>query len=107
VVAAPSWQSFGITVAAEDDDVTIVVRGEVDASTSPTLDDVLACAIEQARHVTANLGDVTFIDACGLRSLIDADRRLRASGRRLDLTDPGPAVRRLLSLLQDEAHFER
>jgi len=52
--------------------------------------------------VVLDLAGVGFMDVAGLRAVLAADRRLRASGKRLVLAAPPRSVRRLLSLTGHE-----
>jgi len=82
------------------------VCGEVDVATSAQLQGVLAAQIERtAGPIWVNLAEVTFMDASGLRALVDASDTLRAKGLRLELEDPSRSVRRLLAASSMSAYF--
>ena len=77
----------------------LVAVGEVDLNTAPTL----SVAIEVSEkleppRLTVDLAGVTFIDASGLRVLLQAARRARDAGRRFVVGRPSPQVVRLLEL---------
>jgi anti-sigma B factor antagonist len=77
----------------------VIIRGDLDLFTAPRLHDALVGAIELgARHVVADLTDVTFIDSTALGVLIRAAKELRAAGGALDLVCPNQDIRRLVQL---------
>ena len=64
-----------------------------------TPQDALVGSLELgARHVLADLTDVTFIDSTALGVLIRAAKELRAAGGELDLVCPNQDIRRLVQL---------
>lgn len=75
----------------------LVVGGELDSATAPTLAASLAPLLEAGGHVRVNARAVTFIGAAGLQVLIDAARALGTRGR-LVVLDPSPVVRRAIEL---------
>lgn len=88
IAAAP----LAVDVARLGDCRVVVVRGELDVSSTAALRDVLWT---QPPHGTVllDLSGVTFLDAYALRTLVAANRRLRGRGGRLVVTGPqrGPA----------------
>lgn len=86
---------FSTTLSVQDDRARLSVRGELDAFAALQLrwraDDALALG---CRHFTVDLGDLTFVDAGGLGSLV----RLLNETHRVDgsvtLVDAGPPFRR-------------
>ncbi len=77
-------------------DTGLALAGEIDAYTAPALAD----AIEQCElsHVLIDMAEVEFVDSSGLRVLIEAHQEAQASERRIQLTNPSPAVSRLLEI---------
>ena len=70
-------QPFAIRVAhGEDGSVRVQVRGELDLSTSPRLDETLRREIDAGKRVVVDLSEIAFIDSTGLSTLMAA---LRAS----------------------------
>jgi anti-anti-sigma factor len=84
-----------------DGEATIVrARGEIDAFTSSSLQQCLGHAILDSRgHITLDLGEVTYIDGAGLRSLERCHRDCRDRGLFFGLWRPAPHIRRLLQLV--------
>lgn len=87
---------------------SIVVRGELDISAGPILDDAIR-DVSDPGSMTLDLADVTFIDSSGLRSLLNASRRAQAGGGMVRLRGVGPEVQRLLEITgtTDRFHIER
>lgn len=61
--------------------VEVVVRGELDLATAPSLRRALRRLAGPAYAL--DLRGVTFVDAAGMTGLVDAVEELRGSGRRL------------------------
>jgi anti-sigma B factor antagonist len=73
----------------------LVVSGEIDAHTAPSL----AAAIDAAGDsVTLDLAGVEFVDSSGLRVLIDAHQRLAEQDGSLTIASPSEAVTRLFEI---------
>lgn len=89
---------LAILSTERDGDAVLEVAGEIDASSAPALDAVMASLDEQQPRLVIDLRKVSFIDSTGLCTLLRAHRRLDEQGRRLVLADPSPAVRRLLDI---------
>lgn len=77
----------------------VVVQGEIDAATAPTLTADLARAVSAgAGPVEVDLSAVTFIDSSGLRALIVARRDAEAAGQTLRIVEASDVVTRLLDV---------
>ncbi|GAA4317471.1 STAS domain-containing protein [Klenkia terrae] len=78
-------EAFGAAVVrpAGSGTTTVLVRGEVDRETSPTLQACLLGQLQQpgARPLLVDLSAVTFLDAAGLHALVAA----RQTARGLDV----------------------
>lgn len=73
----------------------LVVAGEIDAHTAPTL----SAAIDAAGSaVRVDMSGVEFVDSSGLRVLIDAHQRLADAGRSFTIASPSASVRRLFDI---------
>lgn len=77
--------------AAADGNVRIDVKGELDLSTSPQLQDVLGREFDAGHSVLLDLSEVTFIDSTGLNVLVAALRSCEQNGCRLELGPHLPA----------------
>lgn len=79
--------------------VVVQVAGEVDVATSPQLVRYLRHALlRRSPRVVLDLGQVTFMDASGVRVLIRARRQAELIDGGLYLSDASPPVRRVLEL---------
>jgi anti-anti-sigma factor len=80
------------------------VRGEVDIATSALLAAAIARAMAMEPggpvDLAIDLAHVRFIDASGIRVLLNATNQARARGGTLVLRSPSRAVRRLLDVLR-------
>ncbi|HSL56485.1 MAG TPA: STAS domain-containing protein [Acidimicrobiales bacterium] len=83
----------------DPDEVVVVVRGELDVTSSPSLVEHLdRLAVAGASRVTLDCRHVAFVDASGLGALLAARDRLEGDGRAITLRHPSPVMRRLLHL---------
>jgi anti-sigma B factor antagonist len=76
----------------------ITVAGEVDIATAPQLGHHLAALAGSGRPVIADLDQVSFIDAAGLRVLAAAARQAAGSGGSLHVVSARYQVRRIFAL---------
>jgi anti-anti-sigma factor len=79
------------------DGATVYLSGDVDVYVGGILDRVLA-DVAANRRLSVECADVDFIDSTGFRALMFHWNRLHAGGGRLRLTNPSPAVRRVVEL---------
>lgn len=86
-----------VDVTQVENGLRVVVGGEVDLATAPTLAAALADAFERTDRVELDLSLVRFMDSQGLGVLVQA-RPDEASNRRLVVVDGSRAVRRLLAV---------
>ena len=89
-------EPLSIRIAGTDVARLVHVSGEVDLATAP----LLTHALRQidAGTVTVALGDVTFLDACGLRCLVQEHKRLSESGGALRVVGAAPIVQRTFEI---------
>jgi len=79
--------------------VSIVVHGEIDATTAPELYETIDRAVEGgARLVLVKLDHVNFIDSSGLRSLVAAADMLHGLDGQLFVDGASAAVSRVLEI---------
>ena len=78
--------------------VTVVVTGEVDLDTAPTVRDEVLRHLRAGASVALDLGDVTFMDSSGLHVLLATNRRASLVGAQLRLGRVSDRVQRLLEL---------
>lgn len=83
------------------------VTGELDVVTSQDLRRCLADLLDEgAADLEVELGEVPFCDSSGLGALVGAHRRLRDRGGQLEVSHPGPQVRKLLATSGLDQVFE-
>ena len=70
--------------------VVLQLDGELDARTCPALRDALVDTVDGQGNlfVVVDLSGVTFIDSAGIGVLVGANRRLRARGGELRISNP-------------------
>lgn len=85
-----------------DGEVRVILAGELDLATAPEADRRLREAQAEAPRVVLDLDGLTFIDATGLRVLLDASDRATSSGGDLLVRRIRAGVRRLLELTGTE-----
>jgi anti-sigma B factor antagonist len=88
-----------------DDDGTLIVYGDIDIAGGPILDDALSAAQQTAGPIALDLGNVSFIDSSGLRSLLNASRRASDQTSHVVLRRVGPEVIRLLEITGTTQRF--
>ena len=100
--------SFAVRVRREPQRVLVDVTGELDLATvedlARSLDALLTadCAI-----VAVDLVDVSFIDATGLRALIEAGQRYETVGASLSIVGESAPVSRLLDICEGVPEVRR
>jgi len=91
---------LGVGIETEEGQgfVRIVLTGDLDVSTAPSVEERLL-AIEEGgppERVILDLSELRFIDSTGLSLLINADSRGRSAGRRVTIVSGTGAPRRIL-----------
>jgi anti-anti-sigma factor len=90
---------FRVDVRNENGTAILVVSGELDVASGPTLEQELASAeASNAQLVILDLRDLEFIDSTGLSIVIKAHQQAEASGRRFAVVRGSSQVQRLLGL---------
>jgi anti-anti-sigma factor len=99
-------EELSVEVLADSDVSVLVVRGELDAYSAPTLDAVVEQVLAKgAQRLVLDLGDVAFIDSSGLRSMIRARKQVGDEAGALRIRDPQPSTMRLLEITGLTEHF--
>jgi anti-sigma B factor antagonist len=86
-----------------DDLLAVVPSGELDLASVGQLADVLREAEQRQLDVQLDLGELTFMDSTGLALLIELAQDARANGWNLRMTDPSPAVARVVAMTRTES----
>src|SRR4051794_30583961 len=95
-------QSFGVRTDRVDDVYSIVLTGELDIATAPTL---LELGAEADTTTLLDLSGLTFMDSTGLRAVLALDRNCREAGRELLVVPGPPAVQKVFSATRTEEHL--
>jgi anti-sigma B factor antagonist len=95
-----------VDVLSEDGTAVLVVRGELDAYSAPTLDTAVERILAQGvDRLVLDLGGVGFIDSSGLRSMIRARKQIGEDPTSLQIRNPQPSTVRLLDITGLTDHF--
>jgi anti-anti-sigma factor len=97
---------FCLRHPVEAGSIRIVLVGELDVATAGRARDTIRRAQDDAAEVICDLGDVSFIDVCGLRVLLDASAHAGRTGARLILVHSPAFVYRALGALGLESELE-
>jgi anti-anti-sigma factor len=89
-----------VTPVAAPGGTYLALNGELDLATTPILEEALASEEHDSGPVVAlDLAELSFVDASGLKAILNAHRRAVRAGRAgLALLNPSSDIRRLLSL---------
>lgn len=100
---------FSVNVVVRDrgDHVVVALSGELDLADSAGVVAALTAAAAGRGKTVVDLAGLAFIDCCGARALVRAQRLVRQAGGHLLLAAPRPQVRRVfvLSHLTDAVSF--
>ncbi len=96
---------IGLDVAVETLPRHTVLRlaGEVDLAEVAAVRRAALAAVASGRDVVVDLGEVTFVDACGLATIVAVRRAVRAAGLACAVVAPSRVVRRVAALTRSEA----
>jgi anti-sigma B factor antagonist len=95
-----------VSTAEHDDEVVIVLNGEVDPHTCHHLQGALAEAVAaEPSRIVVDMDGVDFVDSSGLRALLLAHEAQEARSGTLEVRSPSPITRRLLQVTALSAHF--
>jgi anti-sigma B factor antagonist len=98
-----------LDVRSEDRDglVHVALRGELDLSSTPKLEDELERVEADApQTLVLDLSKLVFLDSTGLRALVTADERGREAGRRVVIVRGPDPVQRVFSITRLEERLE-
>ncbi|HLI24462.1 MAG TPA: STAS domain-containing protein [Acidimicrobiales bacterium] len=93
-----SPEGLGIDVGDDRGRTLYRLSGELDALNAARLRTVLTEDADDDRDVVIDLSHLDFIDSSGIGVLVGALKRFEASGRRLVLRSPTPALRRVFDM---------
>ena len=82
-----------------DEEIVVLVAGEIDAYTAPKLREELLSLTEAGnRSITVNLQDVSYLDSTGLGVFVGIFKQLRANGGELRLIHLSDRLKRLFEI---------
>lgn len=90
---------FDAVVSCSGRRVVVALHGELDMAGLRVLDEVVKPLVEAwGLSVRLDASDLAFLDAAGLRGLVELRALLRARGGELTIGAPSPPVHRILDL---------
>jgi anti-anti-sigma factor len=90
---------FRVTVAFEEEQAVLGVRGEIDPSTAPALGAFFDAVIASGYlTISLDVAEIDNMDPAGLHVIMYAARRVAASGGRFTIRSPSSMVGRILAL---------
>jgi anti-anti-sigma factor len=95
----PGEWFFCLRHPAENGSVRIAMVGELDLAAAAGAARVIRRAQGDAAEIICDLGDLSFIDVCGLHVLLDASAYARRTGARLSFAHLPACIDRPLELL--------
>jgi anti-anti-sigma factor len=88
-----------VDVSSSDDEVVLVLRGELDPHTAPALrEQIDEVTVDSTRTLVLDVSGLRFIDSSGLRVIIGAHKDMTARSGRLVLRAPTDTTCRLLDI---------
>jgi len=91
--------NLSIDVHQKEEEVAVVLAGEIDAFTAPNLrEELLPLAEGQSKIMMINLKDVSYLDSTGLGVFVGLFKKLKENGGELRLVELSDRVRRLFEI---------
>ncbi|MDR1468072.1 MAG: STAS domain-containing protein [Spirochaetaceae bacterium] len=81
-----------IVKAASGDTITLAVIGKLNAATADELGSAVDLALGETKSLVLDFKGLTYIASTGLRILVSAQKKLKASGGTLRITHVGEEV---------------
>ena len=88
-------------ISRPDGGTELKIVGELDVASAPRLTEALRDL--QAGEVVLDLSELTFLDSCGTRALLDLARTRNGNGP-IVILDPSRAVARLFEIIGMDEH---
>jgi anti-sigma B factor antagonist len=95
--ASMAVEDFAISAEVRDDEVVVDVRGEIDLSTAPLLDQRLSQFADTPK-VVVDLSGVTFLDSSGLGVLVRTSNKVETQGGVIRVVVSHPQVLKVLEI---------
>ena len=91
--------SLEVSISQMEDRTLVVLAGELDDATVPTLRNALLDPIEHLKdHLVLDIGMLTFLDSSGLGLFVSVHKKLESKGCSLTIFAPTPMARRVLEI---------
>lgn len=90
-------EDFAISAEVRDGEVVVDVRGEIDLSTAPLLDQRLS-QVADTQKLVVNLSGVTFLDSSGLGVLVRTSNKVENQGGVIRVVVNHPQVLKVLEI---------
>jgi anti-sigma B factor antagonist len=98
---------LGLVVHEEGEWTVLVVSGEIDIATAPSLREKLHSLLaEGKRHLVIDLDEVTFLDSTALGVLVGVLKRARTEGGELRIVCNQPRVRKVFEITRLDSAFD-
>jgi anti-anti-sigma factor len=97
--SAPAGSFFCVRHPVENGSIRIAIVGELDLATAARAARAIRRAQRDAAEIVCDLGDLSFIDVCGLHVLLDASAYARRTGAHLSFGHLPACIHRPLGLL--------
>jgi anti-anti-sigma factor len=88
-----------VAVFLQDDQILILLRGDIDLSVGEDLEDAGRDAIDAGIPIVIDVRRVQMIDSVGLSFLIRMGSAAQAGGRRAVLRGPSPPIEELIQII--------
>jgi anti-anti-sigma factor len=93
-----------IDVSYIDGLAVVMVHGDIDMGTAPTLR-VALDQLDGHQHAYIDMANVRFLDSSGIKVLISQTIRMRATSGELHIRNPSRVVRRIVNISGLGDHF--
>lgn len=87
-----------IQTTHKDEIGTMMLVGQLDATTSPQLETALESEFALSGQLILNLAQLDYVSSAGLRVLMQGEKAARVKGKRLVLTQVPPVVMEVLEM---------
>ena len=93
------YTPFGLTVTQSDEEVAVVLAGELDLESADELHHrVSELQLDTITEIVLDLREVDFIDSSGLRALLALRNDAERNGHALTLVPPAPTAGRVFEI---------
>ncbi|PLS07976.1 anti-sigma factor antagonist [Neobacillus cucumis] len=91
--------NLSIDIHQKNEEVSVLLAGEIDAFTAPNLrEELLPLAEGDKKVVTVNLKDVSYLDSTGLGVFVGLFKKMKENGGELRLIELSDRLKRLFEI---------